>query len=558
MYHHHQQQFDMPSVGFSQQGQQQFTQNFQPIIEQPEPQEQPGVSEIKKFLKRLCESYTHGNLAQPKPNSKKAGSFNKAEPKRDTIPKRIEQENVKNMGVQQKWFFRLYHFPMLNVTGTVSVLSEYLSTRLIKSKQQYDIDCAQIALACIFQMMTQDRTEYLGSENINHQEKVSVLRYFLQFSGKQVVERNQQLPGLQKKTEDELDKEIEQHQKRVIQDFYDHFIVGIFDHAVEFVKNQCIGIVNQNGGIGTYSFNQQLREQIRVYIHAHMYEEILLKLSEMIGPNLRSLVVQLERKEYLDSSLFEEKIKDTSNTILIIELPVLMQKLNIIKNVSLGLPTWTRNEMDNGSVIYGDLPLNQDRSHKLSYCFGTNWKTVTQNGERETLPGTDGKRKAKILSSSEICDKITKTFSKHFDSNKGKTPNIHSLGTHEKYIDISEAVISTGTGLQISNTNDNVVLPFVGRSVSFTGIHSSKQFESLPADQRLAMILSCIGYIEGSAKINPSRVATIVTELHRVFGVQETAYTLNTVKRRAGYAGSIFGAQQPQQTYTHYSTATTL
>lgn len=564
------QQFDM-STGYAPHAQQygQSVQPFQPVTQPAAQAEAPGVAEIKKFLRRLCEGYTHGTLAQPVPNQKKPGSFTKAEPKRSNIAKKIEQDYAKTAGQQLNWYFRTYYFPAINMAGSVSVLSEFLSTRLSKSKNYYDVDCSQIALASLLQVMSKNHSMYLAHENIGQSGSVYVLRHLGEFSAKRIIAENE-ARGDARLSDEALAKLIEQHKLHVLQSLYDQFIVGVFDVAVELVKAHCMAVVNQNGGVGSYGFDPNVRSRVRNYILTQMYDSITSDIESRVAPHLTPLLVEVPRTDYFNDALFEEKVKDSSNMITISELTVLMQKLNVVKNVTLGLPAWTRKELDNGGVMYGSLPLNPDSAHKLSYMFGMNWKGTSHIGERESIPGADGKRKIKVLNQTELCTKITKTFAKHFDFSKnGKQRNAHALATREKYIDITDAVISNGTGLQICNSNDNIVLPFIGTHVSFEQIQSSAHFESLPAENRLEIILSCIGYNDSTAKMSAARLQTIITELHRVFGVPERAYQLNYMKKKGANTGSIFGAQPvhqhqqymvpaPQVFHHHQSDASTI
>lgn len=549
------QQFDM-SNGYNAMNQQYVYpgQTFQPVVQAAAPAEQPGVSEIKKVLTRLCESYIHGTLAQPVPNPKKPGSFNKTDPKRSNIAKKIEQDAVKSVGQQQvSWYFKTYYFPTVNMAGSVSVISDFLSTRLSKSKQNYDVDCAQIALASLLEIMSKNPHTHLALENIGHSTTIHVLKYFSQYSSKDIRDRNAALPEDKRMSDEELEKYIEEHEKRVVQSFYDEFIVGVVDKAIEIVKNTCLGVVNQQGGIGVYSFDHNVRQTVRSYILSQMYNGITAEIENKISPFLGALLVEVDRKTYFDESLFEEKVKNTSNLITISELTVLMKQLGVVEKVSLGLPAWTRKELENGAVLYGSLELSEQRAHKLSYMFGMNWKGTSHTGEQSAPLGADGKRKAKVLNESQICTKITKTFSKHFDVPKtGKPRNAYALATHEKYIDISEAVISNGTGLQISASGENVVLPFIGilPNVNLNSVTSASHFENLSSEERLMMILSCIGYNESSAKMTSNRLQSIITDLHRVFGVTERVYHLNYAKKGGSRNGSIF--VQPQTQQMHY------
>lgn len=509
------------------------------------PEEPPGVADVKKYLKRLCEAYSHGTMIQPTVNKKKAGVFGKSEPKRSGIIKRIDTEQGKILTglVPQanEWHNIQTHFVLLNMVGSVNVLSEYLASRLSRTTSVYDIDCAQIAVASIFQFLTRDPETFLSKDNIRDESDLRVLKFFVDYRMKDLFDAESKKEEADKFPAEQLAKYVSDYRADVVNRFYETFVLGVFDTAVRIVKDKCAPILHQLGGEGQYCFVAHIRDQMKQYVMSKFYPEIAEAIKLQVKDYLLGLSVVVSRKDYYNAENFEEKVKDESGTVTLLNLAPLMARLCVVESYSLGLPSWTRKEDPSGNVFYGKLELRGTEAHKLAYMFGVNWKGASLVKEHDVLPGDGSKRKIKILTSDGACEKITKNFAKHFDPHRNKPSNRDALNSHEKFIDISEAVISSGTGLQISPSNDNVVLPYVNYPYSIANVMNSEDFERRPAEERLKMILANIGYIHGKMQFN--QVRAVISDLYKVFGVPEPSVELNTTKKRGAPGGSIFGPQ---------------
>uniref|UniRef100_A0A6C0BDR5 Uncharacterized protein n=1 Tax=viral metagenome TaxID=1070528 RepID=A0A6C0BDR5_9ZZZZ len=498
-----------------------------PIV-QSAPAELPGVADIKKTIRRLAEAYIHGVFVQPTQNKKKPGVFSKSEPKRSGALKRIESDQSKTTnGLLPQglpWYSKSTYYPVLNLVGTPAVLSEYLSTRLSRAKGLFDTDLAQWVLAALFSTLGNDLTTSLSESNYRNVSYVRVLPFFENYKNKTAEQRTV-----------------------LVNEFYQSFILGFFESTVEEVKQYIANVIQHIGGVGVYNFDENTRNNTRAYIMSHYFETIKSIVKASYDRNLNQQLVSLGFNEYIEFSP-EQKIKDESNVVTLLELSNVMKKVGIIEAVSAGLPSWIRKESESqpGNFNYTGLPLNQDSAYLLGYSYGTNWKPCKLVREVETVPGAEKKRNHKVLTLEGVREKISKNFSKHFDQKDSKVPNKYALQNHEKYIDIKGFDQKTGNGLQITVSNDNVILPYVTSSSNIAQIPSSSSFLSLSPYDRLQIILPNIGYVVG-VDGNTSRMREIVQELHHVFGVHfDPKSIINTLPKKASVGGNIFGQQHFQ------------
>ena len=542
-------------------------QAFQPAPAPVVQSEPTGWAEIKKFLTRLAEGYIFGELIQPTVNKKKAGAYGKTQPKRSGIQKRIEVEQSKiNNGVLsygQNWFVQPFHFTLLNMVGSAAILSEYLSTRLSADTSNFSVDCGQIACAAMLQCLISNPSTYLSKDNINIDSNVTVFKFFEDY--RLISDESEDSAALLSAFSERLRLHEAQlasecartgrpyqppatmstpalvaaYRKSLVESFFDSFVMGVYKRCVEVVIKYASVSVNNYGGVGQYNFSSQVRDSIRSHVMSSMFSNIAQEVDVLVRDSLQTMTVSISRKNYFGAK-FEVKVKDESNIVSLLKLVPLMKELGIIENVSVGLPSWTRKEAQNGVIFYGNLPLDQNDAYKLGHAFGVNWKASKLIKDVETVDGTNGKRKTKVLSNDGARDKLVKLFSKHFDSQGGKPPNKDALVIHRKYIDITNAKPKMGTGLQISPSDGHVVLPYVNEPVDIRSFSTSGQFEALNNVDKLKIILSHIGYAHG--KMDQSQVRNVIEDLHTVFGIPFENKVLNTLPTRGQNTGSIFGA----------------
>jgi len=486
------------------------------------PKEPAGHSDTKKFLARLLDDYVHGSLVQPNYSKTKKGAFGKTSPQRSTTNKRIEkQQSELNPNVPKNWMTESYTVVLLNIIGDASLLSEYLPTKLNRVKSGYHDDIGQLAVYGIMNNLRSRTGTTIFSSNYTDSGDVKVLKYFNQYKGK-----------------------TDEQRKVIVNEFFNDFVLGFYDACIAAVNEIVMPTIDSNGGIANYNFYQATRLDVRNKLFHNFLDEISNRISVIIDTVLMPNVETMTNDAYF-KAVHEERVKSESNTISIMELPSLMKKLSVIKGVTCNLPSWIRKEDPiSGVTKYSDLDLQAEDATKLAYIHGVNWKAASIDGKTEISGGPAGTRKATVLTDSQAAGKIIKTIGKHFDSIKGKVANKNDLLNHVKYIDIVKANIKTGTGLQLTPTNENIIIPFP-INTNFSSVMSSEQFAALPPSSQVDIIISNVGFT--ASKMNHDMVKAFENDLYGVFGVTNPNRVVNLIPKKGEYLGGI--GSQPQQNF---------
>lgn len=501
--------------------------NQQTIYKETRDGEPRSLNEVGKFLASLCNSARDGSLVYPKKSVKvvkgvQKESYTKSSLVRGATEERITQyrneaqfsSTLQNQDPKQK----LLHFAGLNMYGSVIDISLYLAQRLSTDNTHFVTDAGQFGIAAVLcGLMTTQSDMLITETNYNQPGDLRILRAFESYAI----------------------ANTDEERMRALELLYEDFVVKVFNVARDSIM-QIMGelLTSNNYTIGYYNSSDQCRSAVAGRV-LQAFSQLQVSAAQLLDND--KICFNVDRKEWMSFKAVHKQKTDT-NSISLIELPRIAREKGVLTEVVAVLPPKFRSE-DSGMTVYKGLSLRSQDAYKLAYVTGISFKAAKLDASHtEVVEG--GKRRTKVLTQSEALTKIIKQFTKYLEAGKeGKQSNIQSLYDRSKYIDITEANISQGTGLQLTSSTAQTVFLYpevmpdpIATTGSFASNHGSL----------LKLILSSLGYAASSvAKCPHERVISVVSELYRVFGMNApTSIVYNNVPKK-GSSGNVFSSMMP-------------
>lgn len=503
--------------------------NNQTIYKESRENEPRTLNETGRFLESICKAAKDAVIVYPKLSSKVVKGVSKDVVNKSTLVRSATADRIQSLINESQYKTspsldreKLTHFAGLNMYGTAADISWFLAKNLSPDQSHFYTDACQIGIAAALSGLIQIQSDFIISEsNFNKTGEVKVFKAFRLYA----------------------EATNDQEKMYALEVFYKDFVVDIFNVARDSIARILFDSLTQSG-VNAVSYNSV--DHTRKMLLKHLFDQF-----PMIQTEFSKLFESTTAFDRFDRAAWMSvkstpKQKSDANTISLIELPRIARDKGVLTEVVVVLPPRYRAE-ENGVTVYKGISLSPSEAYKLSYLYGISYKAAKlDSSQGELVEG--GKRRTKILTHSETLTKITKQFTKYFEPGKDNKPsNIRSLADRSKYIDITDANISQGTGLQLTSSTAQTV--FLFPEIIPDQVTDPSVFVSRP-DILLKLIFSSLGYAaSSSAKCPHDRVMGIVTELYKIFNMPVPgAIHLNTVPKKGG-TGNAFSSMMSVPSY---------
>ena len=487
------------------------------------------LKEMKEFIARIATEFYHGSLVYPKkntpkdPSKSKGESYGKGVLRISATAKRLTEKHNEAPFDPTKSNLNDYNkeqvFAGLNFNGSVIDISLYLSQRLSPGTSHFEVDCGQFAMVGFLLGLIKKRETIVSYENIHIDGSLKVLSAFQYLSGASTVEDKERATNL----------------------LYEEFVNRIFDPCYLAMRSEIDSLLLNYGGIANYNSNEAVRNTIRNSLIQKIsnYE----RFADIFDGDIVSVIPRQDWLRYKG----HEKVKDTSGVISIYDLPRVGILTGALKEVVCSLPSKFRVE-DSVSkrTYYPIIQIAPGQEHLGMYATGIAIVPNKIDATPGELPAEGGKRRVKILTPQQAAKRIVDQFAKYFDppTKVGAITNIEALINRVKYIDITDANVPQGTGLQLSSSTSQTVRLFPQQAAPLVG---NKEFFTAPENRDVCfqMLLYSLGYpyAETSKKCTRDAVIRTISEIFKLFGkVAPGDIQYNTVPSKGTAGSNAFAA----------------
>lgn len=500
------------------------------------------LKDMKEFVARIATEFFHGSLVYPKknvakdPSKSKGESYGKGVLRISATKKRLTEKHNEApfdpSRMNQNDYNREQVFAGLNFNGSIIDISLYLSQRLAPGSSHFEVDCGQFAMVGFLLGLAKKRVSLVSYEDLHLSGSVRILSSLAALAVANTAEEKDMATAL----------------------LYEQLVDKIFDSCYMAMNRDLTEFLSSYGGPATYNSNEGVRTSVRNAVISKIatYESF----SDIFdNSNISTLI---SRQDWLDYK-GHEKVKDTSSTIAIYDLPRVGLETGALAEVICSLPSKFRVEDPvSKRTFYPIINIYPGQEHLAMYATGIAYVAKKIDATPGELPTEGGKRRVKILTPQQAAERIVAQFAKYFDppTKPGAVSNITALVNRTKYIDITDANVSQGTGLQLaSNTSQTVRLfptqpaPMLGTKETFVNAANR--------DTVFQMLLYSLGYpySNSSTKCTRDVVIKTISEIFRLFGKAAPGdIQYNTVPSRGSTGANAFAAfAAPSMHHNHHT-----